>query len=60
MTLAETLPDRKARVCGTVRTSKGFPPDLEREAKHLKTQQSVFRRKGDIIVQVRQTLDLCK
>jgi len=24
MTLAETLPDRKARVCGTVRTSKGL------------------------------------
>jgi len=40
--------------------ARGIPPDLEREAKHLKTQQSAFQRKGDIIVQVTQTKDLCK
>ena len=48
--LAETLLDREARVCGTI--TRGIPPDLEQEANHLKKEQSVFRRRSDIIVQV--------
>jgi len=34
MRLAETLLDRKARVCGTI--TRGIPPDLEQESNHLK------------------------
>jgi hypothetical protein len=41
--LAETLLDRKVRVCG-------IPPYLEQAANHLKKGQSMFWRKGDIIV----------
>jgi hypothetical protein len=50
--LAETFSNRKARVCGTMRTKGGIPPDLEWEAQHLKTGQSLFWRKGNVIVQV--------
>jgi hypothetical protein len=52
MTSAETLLDRKARVCGTMRANRGIPPDLGQEAKHLEKGQSVFQRKGDVIIQV--------
>ena len=31
--------------------TRGIPPDLEYEVNHLKTGQSAFQRKGDIIVQ---------
>ena len=34
--LAETLLDRKLRVCGNMRAKRGIPLDLEREAEHLK------------------------
>jgi hypothetical protein len=49
--VAETLLARKVRICGTVRANRGIPPDLEWEASHLKKRQSVFRRKGDSMVQ---------
>jgi len=48
--LAESLLDRKARVCGTITT--GIPPDLVQESNHLKQGQSGFRMRSDIIVQV--------
>jgi len=49
--LAQTLLDRKVRVCSTMRPNGGIPRDLEEED-CLKKGQSVFRRKGDVIVQV--------
>jgi len=39
-------------VCDTIRANRGIPCDLEGEVKHLKRGQSVFRRKGDVMVQV--------
>ena len=50
--LAQTLLDRNMRVCGTIRANRGIPRDLEREGKRLKREQSAFRRKGDVMVQV--------
>ena len=43
-----------------VRTKGGIPPDLEWEAHYLRTEQSVFWRKGDLIVQVWMDKDLTK
>ena len=37
------------RVCGT---NRGIPRDLEGEGKRLKKEQSAFRRKGDVMMQV--------
>jgi hypothetical protein len=34
--LAQTLLDRKVRVCGTMRANRGIPHDLEGQGKHLK------------------------
>jgi hypothetical protein len=48
--LAETLLDRKARVCGTI--TRGIPPDVEQESTHWKQGQSGFQKNSDIIVQV--------
>jgi len=48
--LAETLLDRKARVCGTMK--RGIAPDLEQESNHLKLGHSGFWRRSDVIVQV--------
>ena len=58
---AETLLDRKARVCGSVRTNKGHSTWPEHEISHSTTGQSAFWRKGDVIVQVlRDKRDLCE
>jgi len=32
-----------------MRTKEGIPPDLDWEAHHLETEQSVFWRKGNVI-----------
>jgi len=48
--LAQTMLDRNMRVCGSMRANRGIPCDLEREGKCLKKGQSVFRRKGDVMV----------
>ena len=40
------------RVYGSMRTNRGIPRDLEGEGKCLKRGESVFRRKGDVMVQV--------
>jgi hypothetical protein len=50
--VAETLLDRKVRVCGTMRANRGIPRELEREASELKKRQSAFWRKGDVMVHV--------
>jgi len=50
--LAQTLLDRKVRVCGTMRPNRGIPRDLEEEGKRLEKGQSAFQRKGDVMVQV--------
>jgi hypothetical protein len=50
--LAQTLLDRNARVCSTMRANRGIPRDLEGEGKSMKKGQSAFWRKGDVIVQV--------
>jgi len=50
--LAQTLLGRNVRVCGTMRANRNIPRDLEGKGKHLNKEQSVFRRKGDIMVQV--------
>jgi len=50
--LAETLLERKVRVCGTMRANRGVPSDLEEDGKHLEKGQSASQRKGDIMVQV--------
>jgi len=52
MRLAQTLLDRNVRVCGTMRANRGIPCDLEGDGKCLKKGQSVFQRKGDVMVQV--------
>ena len=36
--LVETLLDRKARLCGSMRANKGISPDTEQEAKHFKNE----------------------
>jgi len=46
------LLDSNVRVCSTMRANRGIPCDLEGEVKCLKKEQSAFRRKGDIMVQV--------
>jgi hypothetical protein len=43
-----------------MRTKGGILSDLECEAHHLKTEKSVFWRKGDIIIQVWTDKDLSK
>jgi len=50
--LAQTLLDRKVRVCSTMRPNRGIPCDVEEEGKRLKKGQSAFQRKGDVMVQV--------
>jgi hypothetical protein len=50
--LAETLLDRKTRICGTMRANRDIPPDLEQEANHFEKGPSAFQRKGDVIVQM--------
>ena len=50
--LAQTLLDRNVRVCSTMRANRGIPHDLEGEGKRLKKEKSVFRRNGDVMVQV--------
>jgi len=50
--LAQTLLERKVRVCGTMRANKGIPSDLEEDSKHLEKGQSAFWRKDDVMVQV--------
>ena len=50
--LAQTLLERKVKVCGTMRPNRGIPRDLEEEGKCLKKGQSSFWRKGDVMVQV--------
>ena len=57
--LAETLLDRNIRVCGTMRANRGIPRDLEGKGTRLNRGQSAFRRKGDVMVQVRKEKDLC-
>jgi len=50
--LAETLLERNARDCGTMRANRGIPHDLEGEGKRLNRGQSAFQRKSDVMVQV--------
>ena len=52
MRSAETLLHRNLSVYGTRRAKCGIPHDLEREDKRLKKGKSVFRRNGDVMVQV--------
>jgi hypothetical protein len=54
--LAQTLLDRKVRVCSTMRPNKGIPRDPEGEGKHLKKGQSVCRRNGDVSVHVQKDI----
>jgi len=56
---AETLLDRKARVCGSVGTNKGHSTWPECETNHLTKGQSVFWRKDDVIVQVLKDKETC-
>jgi len=44
------LLDRNVKVCGTMRTNKGIPHDLEGEGKCLKKEKSVSPRNSDIMV----------
>jgi len=41
-----------------MRTKGGIPPDLDWEAHHLETEQSLFWTKGNVIVQVWMDKDL--
>jgi hypothetical protein len=50
--VAETLLDRKVKVCRTMRANRGIQPDLEGEASQLKERQSAFWRNSDVTVQV--------
>ena len=50
--LAQTLLERKVSICSTMRANRGIPSDLEEDGRHLKKGQSMFRRKGDVMVQV--------
>ena len=52
--LAQTLLDRNVSVCGTMRANRGIPHHLECGCKRLKKGQSLFRRKGDVMVQVQK------
>ena len=50
--LAQTLPDRNVRVCGTMRANRGIPHDQEEDGKCLKKGQSALQRIRDVMVQV--------
>ena len=50
--LAQTFLDRNVSVCGTVRANRGIPRDPEGEGKRLNKVQSLFWRKGDVMVPV--------
>lgn len=52
--LAQTLLDRNVRVCSTVRANRGILRDPEGEGKCLNKGQSLFWRKGDVIVPMRK------
>jgi hypothetical protein len=60
--LAQTLRvlERNVSVCGTMRANKGIPHDLQEDGKRLKKGQTAFRRKGDVMVQVLKTKDVCE
>jgi len=52
ITVAQTMLDRNVRVCSTMRPNGGIPCDQEGEGKRLKKEQSAFRGKADVMVQV--------
>ena len=56
MRLAQTLPDRNVRVCGTMRANRGIPWDLDGEGKRLKKGKLVFRSNGASV----EGQDLCE
>ena len=43
---------QKGRVVALWGPARGIPPDLEHEANHMSTGQSLFQREGEVIVQV--------
>ena len=51
---AQTLLDRKVRVCGTRMANWRIPHYLEWEGKYLEKRQSVCQRKSDVTVHVRK------
>ena len=50
--LAQTLLDRRVRVCGTLRANRGIPRDIKWEDKHLRKGQTAFWKKVDLMLQV--------
>ncbi|PNF23441.1 hypothetical protein B7P43_G09117 [Cryptotermes secundus] len=50
--LCETLLQRNTYVCGTFRMDRGAPKELKNDVKKLKKGESVFSRKGQVLVQV--------
>ena len=58
--LAQTLLDRKVRICGTTRPNRGIPCDLEGEGKHLRKGQSACHRKVDASVHVWKDIRLVR
>lgn len=48
--VTENLLTHGTRVCGTIRSKRGAPKTLEDEAKKLKTGESTFRRKGEVLI----------
>lgn len=48
--IAKTLLERKTRVCGTIRQSRGLPQCLKDEACGLKKGEIAFQRNGDILL----------
>ena len=49
----ETLLKHKIRSCGTIRVNRGLPHELKNN--RLQRGQSIFRRKGDVLLQIWQS-----
>uniref|UniRef100_G1Q6F5 PiggyBac transposable element-derived protein domain-containing protein n=1 Tax=Myotis lucifugus TaxID=59463 RepID=G1Q6F5_MYOLU len=47
---AELLLQNKTRVCGTIRESRGLPPNLKMKTSRMKKGDIIFSRKGDILL----------
>jgi hypothetical protein len=47
---AQRVLPNKMRVCGTVRTSRGFPNSLKTEMKTMKKSHTTFWQKGEVLL----------
>ena len=48
--IAEILLSRQVRICGRIKVNKGLPPEMKNKSQSLKTGETTFRRKGEILL----------